>query len=128
MTDEFRCTFHPCSKLCFCCTDAKFQLRTRVTQEKELQIWIDLQVPLPDPVRAVVCFTSTDDEDIQRHYVTSSSQTNSTALFFVLHFPDIPEDVRDGGFRVQVALKAGLTEGPLVPSRLEEADTRSELY
>ena len=98
-----------------------------MTQQRELQIWIDLQVPLPDPVRAVVCFTSTDDEDIQRHYVTSSSQTNSTALFFVLHFPDIPEDVRDGGFKVQVALKAGLTEGPLVPSRLEEADTRSEL-
>ena len=98
-----------------------------MTHDKELQIWISLQVPLPHPVRAVVYLTLTDDENTQRHYETSSSQTNSTALFFLLHFPDIPEDVRDGSFKVQVALKAGLTEGPLVPSSLEEADTRSEL-
>ena len=47
-----------------------FSLWPGVTQDKELQIWIDLQVPLPDPVRAVVCFTSTDDEGIQRHYMS----------------------------------------------------------
>lgn len=122
LTDQFKCIHLKSSYF----TDTKFHLQIWVTEGKELQIRVSIQVPFPDPVRAVVCFTYTGNKELQHHYVTSSSQANST-LFFLLHFPDIPQDVRDGSFKVQIALKVGLTEGPLVPSSLEEADTRSDL-
>ena len=95
-----------------------------ITENQQLQLWVELEVPLPDTVRATVCFTSLDS-GIQRHRTTSSALINSTILIFQLEPSDIPDDFQEGDFRVQVALQVGLTKGPLVPSNLEEADIAS---
>ena len=106
-------------------TDSHFNLKTVVTEKQQLQLWVELEVPLPDAVKAVVYFTLVDDPNTQQRRITSSALINSTIMFFQLESHDIPDAFQHEDFRVQVALQVGLINGPLVPSNLEDADIRS---
>ena len=97
-----------------------------VTEHQQLQLWVELHVPLFDAVTAVVYFTLKEKQDIQQHITTHSVLTENTIMVFQLESHDIPEDFQNEDFLVQVALQVGITTGSVVPSRLQEARTASK--
>ena len=98
-----------------------------VTEHKQLQLWIELSVPLFRAVTAVVYFTLKEEQDIQQDITTRSVLTENTFMVFRLESHEIPERFRNKDFLVQVALQVGNKEGSVVPKNLEEASTSSKL-
>lgn len=63
------------------------------------------------------------------HYIRTLLSVSDNQQYCTVPFTPFPRHPRGcyGSFKVGVALKVRPTEGLLVPSSLEEADTRSEL-
>ena len=101
-------------------------MKTVVTEHQQLQLWIELHVPMFDAVTAVVYFTLKDKQHIQQEVTTHSILTENTVMVFQLELHDIPERFQKEDFLVQVALKVGTKEGSVVPSSLQEASTGSK--
>ena len=97
-----------------------------VTENQQLQLWVELEVPLHFPVTAVVYLTLESDMEYQVSVPTRSVLTNNTVMVFQLESHDIPERFRDNEFYVQVSLKVGTTESSLVPDSLGLASTASK--
>ena len=120
---------HETSEKCdFVCAESDFALRTVVTEHQQLQLWIELHVPMFNAVTAVVYFTLKEKQSIQQHVTTHSVLTENTIMVFQLEAHEIPETFQEGDFLVQVALQVGTTEGSVVPSNLEEASTSSKQF
>ena len=99
-----------------------------VTEHQQLQLWIELHVPLFHAVTAVVYFTLKEKRHIQQHITTNSVLTENTMMVFQLESHEIPEKFQKEDFLVQVALRVGTKEGSVVPRNLEEASTSSKYY
>ena len=97
-----------------------------VTEHQQLQLWVELHVPLFDAVTAVVHFTLKEKQDIQQHITTHSVLTENTIMVFQLESHDIPENFQKEDFLVQVALQVGTIKGSVVPRSLQEASTSSK--
>ena len=104
--------------------ESNFELRTVITDDKQLQIWVELNAPLNAEVRAIVYFTSSS---YNRQVVTTRSiLTANTVMVFQLESHEIPESIQEDDFLVQVALKVGMRNGSQVPRHLEDATTLSK--
>ena len=106
--------------------DSDFTLRTVVTEYQQLQLWVELRVPVFDTVTAVVYFTLKEKHHIQQNVTTHSVLTENTIMVFQLESHEVPEKFRNEDFLVQVALQVGITKGSVVPSTLQEASTNSK--
>ena len=88
-----------------------------VTEHQQLQLWVELHVPLFDAVTAVVYFTLKEKQYIQQDITTHSVLTENTIMVFQLESHEIPE---------KLLSKLALEEGSVVPSNLEDASTSSK--
>ena len=114
------------ANLAVSCAESDFTLRTVVTEHQQLQLWVELHVPVLDAVTAVVYFTLKENHDIQQDVTTHSVLTENTIMVFQLESYEIPDDFQNEDFLVQVALQVGITKGSVVPSSLQEASTASK--
>ena len=97
-----------------------------VTKHQQLQLWIELHVPLFEAVTAVVYCTLKEKRNITQRVTTRSVLTENTAMIFQLESHEVPERFRNKDFLVQVALQVADREGSVVPSDLEKANTISK--
>lgn len=86
-------------------------------------MWVELNGPLNAEVRAIVYFTS---NNVKQDVTTRSILTANTVMVFQLESHEIPDSIQEDDFRIQVALKVGMTNGSQVPRHVEEASTLSK--
>ena len=72
--------------------ESDFSVKIIVTENKQLQLWIELHAPLPYAVTAVVYFTLTQDINYKQDVSTQSVLTENTVMLFQLESHDVPED------------------------------------
>ena len=107
--------------------ESDFHVKTVVTEDNQLQLWVELQAPIYFAVTALISFTLTSDTSFHQTVPTHSVLTENTVMVFQLEPHDVPDGFREETFFIQVALRVGSTVSSMVPNDLDKADIASKI-